>query len=186
MNVVLSILSLRVALVFSEYAWTGEEWEWRELGGIERAPREFEGSGQVNLLHDDEDSMQSSLFLPDPQIETSGESITADDEDFNDKPKQKKPPSDKSRNRENENFIVERQSPRSGKKINLPSKDDEITFNHSDINADQSDQNISRRDANTTSRSHVNSKGSGLASSKILLLVFFFGFSIRFFKSFYT
>ena len=179
MSVVLSILSLRVSLVFSEYAWTGEEWEWREsnneLGGIERTPREFEGSGQVNLLHDDEDSMQSSLFLPDPQIETSGESIIADDEDFNDKPEQKKPPSDKSSNRENENFIVERQSPRSGKKINLPSKDDEITFN-------QANQNISSRDANTASRSHEKSKGSGLTSSKILLSVFFIRFSIRFFK----
>ena len=179
MNIALSILSLRVSLVFSEYVWTGEEWEWKEsnnieLGGIERAPREFEGSGQVNLLHDEEDSLQSSLFLPDPQIETSGEFITADDEDFNEKPKQKKPPSDKSRNRENENLIVEMQSPRSprsGEKMNLPSIDDEIIFT-------QTDQNTSRRNTNTTSRSHEKSKGSELSSSTIFLSVFCLFFRI--------
>ena len=164
LNVAVSILSLRVSLVSSEYVWTGEEWKWREtnhieLDGIERAPREFEGSGQVNLLHDEEDSMQSSLFLPNPQIETSGESIS-DDEDLNEKPKQKKPLSDKSRNRENEIPIVDRQSPRSGMKINLPSKDIEINLNNSEDN----------------SRSHEKSRGSGLPSSTILLLVFCFSF----------
>ena len=154
LNVAVSILSLRVSLVSSEYVWTGEEWKWREpnnieLDGIERAPREFEGSGQVNLLHDEEDSMQSSLFLPNPQIETSGESIS-DDEDFNEKPKLKKPPTDKSRNRENEKLLVDKQSPRSGMKMNLPSKDIEITLG-----------------------SHEKSQSSRLSSSQILLSVFF-------------
>ena len=157
MNVAVSILSLRVSLVSSEYVWTGEEWKWREsnhieLDGIERAPREFEGSGQVNLLHDEEDSMQSSLFLPNPQIETSGESIS-DDEDFNEKPKQNKPTS--VINRENENPIVDRQSPRSGMKINLPSKDIEITLG-----------------------SHEKSQSSRLSSSQILLSVFFVSFGV--------
>ena len=179
LNVAVSILSLRVSLVSSEYVWTGEEWKWREsnnieLDGIERAPREFEGSGQVNLLHDEEDSMQSSLFLPNPQIETSGESIS-DDEDFHEKPKLKKPPTDKSRNRENEKLIVDRQSPRSGMKINLPSKDIEITSNYLE---EKADQNTSRRDANKTSGSHEKSRSSRLSSSQILLSVFFVSFGV--------
>ena len=71
LNVALYILSLGVSLVPSKYIWTGEKWEWREsndneIGDIERAPREFDGSGdgQVILIHDEEDSIQSSLFLP--------------------------------------------------------------------------------------------------------------------------
>ena len=69
------------------------------------------------------------MFLPDLQFETSGEFVR-DDEDFN---IERKPQSEIFTNEENEILVVETKrkegsSQRSGRKIALPTAEDEITL----------------------------------------------------------
>ena len=174
LNVALYILSLSVSLVPGKYVWTGEKWEWREstdneIGDIERAPREFDGSGngQGNLIHDEEDSIQSSLFLPDLLNENS-EGQISDDEDFNQET-EKEPPREQFE--ENENLIVDNPKiERTWEKMSLHNSDDEIMFNSSENMGDKTDKNTSGLEANGTNR---------CSSPKTSLSIFAVVFSLK-------